>query len=207
MIVVRYSGQIPSNQMTYDGENKQLTSIPNDIPTNVEHLKLSGNRIAEITANAFSNFDQMVVLDLSSNLIANVEVGAFNDLGNLQYLYLHNNKISTLDPDVFRDTNELKVLYLGDNDITSVRPKHLISMWDLQELGLQNNQISTLNLEDLLRLPDFTLKLHLKGNPLTCNESLCWLDMAYQKLQIDWESAPTCSSGENFAGADICPGQ
>ena len=206
VIFVRHSKQIPPNLVTYEGENKQLTTIPDDIPANVEHLKLSDNRITEIKANVFSNFEKLIVLDLSSNLIANMEDGAFNGLESLQYLYLQNNKISALDPDVFRNTNQLKVLLLDDNEITSIRSKHLVSMWELQELGLQNNQIATLNLESLLRLPDFTLKLHLAGNPLTCNESLCWLDKAYQKLQIDWESEPTCSSGENWSGAQICPG-
>ena len=99
------------------------------------------------------------------------------------------------------------VLLLGNNDITSIRPKHLVIMFELQELGLQNNQISTLDLEGLLKLPDFALKLHLEGNPFICNESLCWLDKAYQKLEIDWDSDPACSSGENWPGADICPGK
>ena len=201
------STPIPSNLVTYDGENKQLTAIPDDIPANVEHLKLSANRITEITANAFSEFEQLIVLDLSSNLISTIEVGAYNGLGSLQYLYLQNNRISTLDPDVFRDTGELKVLLLGNNNITSIRPKHLVSLWELQELGLQNNQISTLNLEGLLKRPDFALKLHLGGNRLICNKSLCWLDKAYQKLEIDWDSDPTCSSGENWPGAEICPGK
>ena len=129
MIFVPLSTPIPSNLVTYEGENKQLTAIPDDIPANVEYLKLSGNRITEIKANAFSEFEQLIVLDLSSNQISTIEVRAFNGLGSLQYLYLQNNRISTLDPDVFRDTGELKVLLLGNNDITSIRPKHLVTMF------------------------------------------------------------------------------
>ena len=80
VIFVPFSTPIPPNLVTYDGENKQLTVIPDDIPANVEHLKLSSNRITEITANAFSNFDQLRYLDLSSNLISSIELGAFNGL-------------------------------------------------------------------------------------------------------------------------------
>ena len=108
-----FSTLIPSNLITYDGENQQLTAVPDDIPANVEHLKLSGNRITEITANAFSNFDQLRYLDLFSNLISNIELGTFNSLKRLQHLYLQSNRISSLEPGIFSDLEEVNVLLLA----------------------------------------------------------------------------------------------
>ena len=208
MIFVPFSTPIPSNLVTYEGENKQLTAIPDDIPVNVEHLKLSGNRITDITATAFSNFDQLRYLDLSSNLISSIELGAFNGLKRLQHLYLQNNRISSLEQGIFSDLEEVNVLLLGDNQITSIGLAQTSGLWDLSELGLENNRISTLDADAIWNgVPPYKVKLHLEGNPLSCNESLCWVDTEYQKLNIVWNRPPTCASGENWFDAQLCPGK
>ena len=207
MIFIPFCTPIRPNLVTYEGENKQLKSIPNDNSTNVEHLKLSGNRITEIPANAFANFEELYVLDLSSNQISNIELSAFNGLNRLRYLYLQNNRISSLKPGVFSDIEEIKVLLLGDNQMTAIGLAQTSGLLDLTELGLENNQISTLDADTVWDgLPPHRIKLHLEGNPFACNESLCWLDMAYQKLNVVWDNPPTCASGENWFNAQICPG-
>ncbi|CAJ1099246.1 adhesion G-protein coupled receptor G6-like isoform X1 [Octopus vulgaris] len=80
---------------------RNLLSIPQPIPTNVEYLDLRGNNIATIKEGTFTGLSNLKYLDLGWNNIATIKEGAFTGLSNLKYLYLHNNPIEKYEDGAF----------------------------------------------------------------------------------------------------------
>ncbi|XP_029654374.1 leucine-rich repeat and immunoglobulin-like domain containing-NOGO receptor-interacting protein 4 [Octopus sinensis] len=66
--------------------HRNLPSIPQPIPTNVEYLDLRGNKISTIKEGAFTGLSNLKTLNLRGNNIATIKEGAFTGLSNLKYL-------------------------------------------------------------------------------------------------------------------------
>ncbi|XP_036356051.1 leucine-rich repeat-containing protein 4-like [Octopus sinensis] len=62
--------------------NRNLQSIPQPIPTNVEYLDLNENNIATIKEGAFTGLSNLKTLRLGNNNIATIKEGAFTGLSN-----------------------------------------------------------------------------------------------------------------------------
>ncbi|XP_055492045.1 trophoblast glycoprotein b isoform X1 [Leucoraja erinacea] len=82
--------------------NRQLSSIPSDIPAGVERLFITGNSISTLGAGAFGQrLEHLLNLNLSDNKIESIEALAFASMPSLRQLDLSNNRISTLHPEAF----------------------------------------------------------------------------------------------------------
>ncbi|CAJ1099261.1 slit homolog 1 protein-like isoform X13 [Octopus vulgaris] len=97
--------------------NRNLLSIPQPIPTNVEYLYLHWNNIATIKEGAFTGLSNLKELTLNENNISTIKEGAFTGLSNLNYLALNENNISTIKEGAFTGLSNLKELYLFSNPI------------------------------------------------------------------------------------------
>ena len=61
-----------------------LTQIPDDLPTSVEHLSLTKNKISELPTDAFRRFKRLRKLYLDGNAITSIKQFAFRGLSHLQ---------------------------------------------------------------------------------------------------------------------------
>ncbi|CAJ1099267.1 E3 ubiquitin-protein ligase MIB2-like [Octopus vulgaris] len=148
--------------------HRNLPSIPQPIPTNVEYLYLGSNNIATIKEGTFtglSNLNYLALwgnsistinegtltglsnlkgLDLGGNNIATIKEGAFTGLSNLKTLGLGNNKISRIEKEMFQGLQNLEMLFLDNNKISRIEKEMFQGLQNLEELYLYENNISTI---------------------------------------------------------------
>ncbi|XP_052066215.1 toll-like receptor 4 [Mytilus californianus] len=99
---------------------RDLSNIPQNLPTNTTELDLSENVITEIGARTLNRYRKLL------------------------HLYIANNKISSLDSDAFSGLNELKVLTLIGNRLDHTKyPNNVFRpLRNIQELYLNRNMRS-----------------------------------------------------------------
>eukprot|EP00940_MAST-03C_sp_MAST-3C-sp2_P001365 g1365.t1 len=103
---------------------------------------------ANISADAFANLSQLVLLDLSSNEITSTPTTLFSPLMSLESLHMTNN---SLDSSFVHESRfgsallNLKELHLGRNRIESLTEASLRGLSSLEILDLNGNQINDLH--------------------------------------------------------------
>ncbi|XP_068442697.1 leucine-rich repeat-containing protein 17 [Clinocottus analis] len=98
-----------------DCQDRQLTTVMQDWPTDIHHLLLARNKIQVLRSNIFSQFTQLKSLDLQQNHISMVEDGAFSGLSQLTTLLLQHNRLKTATEEVLLPLPRLTYLRLYDN--------------------------------------------------------------------------------------------
>ncbi|WAR20834.1 SLIT-like protein [Mya arenaria] len=98
-----------------DCRDRQLTEIPDNLPTDATELDLSNNAIVAVDTGAFSGLSTLNTLLLNNNKISCVPLETFNHLGNLNLLSLFDNKIESLANGTFTPLENLQTLHLGRN--------------------------------------------------------------------------------------------
>ncbi|XP_036354947.1 leucine-rich repeat-containing protein 4-like [Octopus sinensis] len=89
---------------------RNLLSIPQPIPTNVEYLYLSENNISTIKEGVFTGLSNLKKVDLGYNKISRIEKEMFQGLHSLEKLELWNNNIATIKEGAFTGLSHLKEL-------------------------------------------------------------------------------------------------
>ncbi|KAJ0012447.1 hypothetical protein NQD34_016781 [Periophthalmus magnuspinnatus] len=98
-----------------DCQDRQLTTVMQDWPTDIHHLLLARNKIQVLRDNMFSQFTQLKSLDLQQNMISLVEEQAFNGLSKLTTLLLQHNSLKTASEEVLLPLPRLTYLRIYDN--------------------------------------------------------------------------------------------
>ncbi|KAM9705599.1 leucine-rich repeat-containing protein 17 [Menidia menidia] len=98
-----------------DCQDRQLTSVMQDWPRDVNHLLLARNKFQVLRNNMFAQFTQLRSLDLQQNAISMLEDGAFNGLFQLTTLLLQHNSLKTASEEVLLPLPSLTYLRLYDN--------------------------------------------------------------------------------------------
>lgn len=98
-----------------DCQDRQLTTVMQDWPTDIHHLMLARNQIQVLRDNMFSQFTQLKSLDLQQNFISMVEERAFSGLSQLTTLLLQHNGLKTASEDVLLPLPRLTYLRIYDN--------------------------------------------------------------------------------------------
>ncbi|XP_029655064.2 leucine-rich repeat-containing protein 4-like [Octopus sinensis] len=93
-----------------DCAKRNLTSIPQPIPTNVVYLYLRNNKISRIQKEMFQGLHRLQELGLGDNNISTIKEGVFTRLSNLKTLDLSGNKISRIEKEMFQDLHNLEIL-------------------------------------------------------------------------------------------------
>ena len=142
-----------------------LTSIPSDADTNATFFNFHGNALTAISANYFSNFTNLLLLDVSDNLISVLDSQAFAGTPII-YLELSMNGIQGDFPNLCVLNATLQVAILNHNDLTQVSNASLSCMSELKRLDLLHNTIT--EFPYLQALPTHYLFIHLAigDNPL-----------------------------------------
>ena len=71
-------------------QKKNLTSVPQEIQSNVLALDLSRNNIIRLTGNDFNGCNNLEILDISRNELQHIDPHTFNPLVNLKTLNIFN---------------------------------------------------------------------------------------------------------------------
>ncbi|KAI8495151.1 hypothetical protein Bbelb_271370 [Branchiostoma belcheri] len=95
--------------------NRNLSSVPQDLPTTITWLVLDHNAITNLSQSDFARND-----------IHNIETGSFNDTTNLRILHLQYNNISTIAADTLGNVLQLEALGLSGQLLRDVNPEDLI---------------------------------------------------------------------------------
>merc|ERR1711892_1637724 len=94
----------------------------------LELLHLSSNHIVSIPDRAFSNQRRLVELRMTRNKISDLSERTFSGLSKLQVLDLEENLINRLPSRVFKGLKSLKELRLGSNRISDVGKRAFIGL-------------------------------------------------------------------------------
>ena len=149
-------------------ENNKLTSMPNLSHMSLLYeLEIYDNLIQKIPRSHISGLVSLETLLIDRNLLHTMP--NFSHLSKLEELSLTENDITHVPASTLLGIPKLLKLRLNDNKISVLGD--ITSLW--ARLYLQNNNLTTL--PDLYNMKMKTLML--KGNPLSCNQSLCWLRM------------------------------
>lgn len=106
---------IEAGEKYLDCQDRQLTTVMQDWPTDIHHLLLARNKIQVLRDNMFAQFTQLKSLDLQQNEISMVESGAFKGLNQLTTLLLQHNGLNTASEEVLLPLPRLTYLRLYDN--------------------------------------------------------------------------------------------
>ncbi|KAA8580553.1 hypothetical protein FQN60_013511 [Etheostoma spectabile] len=174
--------------------NSKLNTVPQDIPSTVNGLDLSVNKIKKIQASDFKNLSLLMQLDLKRNLIWQIDPGTFANLIFLKKLNLNNNRLVQLGDGLFDGLNNLTELRLYRNHIRAVAPTSFKSLTSLTFLDISNNKLQHITRVHtiLQHLPNLW-ELVVKNNDLTTFQSweltnsslkLAYLDLSQNPIAV-----------------------
>lgn len=98
-----------------DCSNKDLNSIPSDLPSDIVKMDLSNNNIKHLKPKQFLLSKDLKLLNLSSNSLHHIDTGAFAGLLYLRELDLSNNSLHYFQYSVLEDLYFLRKLSLDNN--------------------------------------------------------------------------------------------
>uniref|UniRef100_A0AAY5K3I3 TIR domain-containing protein n=1 Tax=Esox lucius TaxID=8010 RepID=A0AAY5K3I3_ESOLU len=160
-----------SIKMNLNCRQRNLQTIPSDIPPVIKSLDVSMNNISKIKKSDFKNISVINCMNLSSNTISNVEDGAFLHLVALHGLDLGHNKLTTISEHMFQGLANMTRLQLHNNLISFIACSSFQNLSGLQIVNLTNNKLHHLsNVQPLVHLPNLR-ELYISNNNLHYFES------------------------------------
>ena len=146
----------------------KLTSIPSFSHMSLlKVLFLHENLLQEIPRNHISGLVSLEEFNLNTNLLVTMPNVSF--LAQLEILDVSYNGITVVPGSTLLGIPKLLTLKLNDNKISVLGD--ISALW--AEVRLENNNLTTLPDLYNMRLEELTLE----GNPMSCDQSLCWLRM------------------------------
>ncbi|XP_028305232.1 leucine-rich repeat-containing protein 17 [Gouania willdenowi] len=106
---------VEAGEKYLDCQDRQLTTVMQEWPKDIQHLLLARNKFQVLRDNMFSQFTQLKSLDLQHNDISKVEDGAFSGLSKLTTLLLQHNQLRTASEDILLPLPRLNYLRIYDN--------------------------------------------------------------------------------------------
>jgi len=114
--------------------------------SSLEDLNIARNRIPALPGNIFSANTLLKDVDASENEIVGLDADVFTDTKELKTLSLQGNRIDTLPIYVFRHMHNLRTLQLQRNAISGVLSNSLSGLASLRSLDLSQNRMGSLPL-------------------------------------------------------------
>ena len=131
-------------------EDNGCSCTINKLPSGIEHLQVSGNRIAELCNENCSQgslslrgLKKLRILNASRNNIRTITEDAFKDVTQIEWLDLSRNELRFYPKS--RSLNHLKHLDLSHNQITEVMNLCENILTSIETLNLSNNYISMID--------------------------------------------------------------
>ncbi|XP_066259947.1 toll-like receptor 2 [Euwallacea similis] len=140
---------------TSDCYNMDFRTFPKCLPSNIDVIELSQNRIRKVGKEELSLYTHLTHLYLSDNLIVNLEDDTFTELSSLETLDLSTNAISKVPASIF-ELSSLKTLYLSNNMNINIA-ESIEEAMPIHQSSLTKLDISFITEEDSpTDFPDFT---------------------------------------------------
>ena len=152
------------NVLAMDLAENVFSSFPKNLPTSLESLDMSGNKISKLYENEISYLVSLNTLLLARNSVVDLRPGAFNGLGNLRVLDLNQTRIGSVPRDLFEQLQNLTHLYLGKNKI-KILEKLSNPLVSLRVLDLSDNDCEMVDCPFAESFPSLQI-LNLERNNL-----------------------------------------
>lgn len=166
------------SKRSFSCANLTLTSIPEEIPSDVLSIDLSANEIRVIDDVAFYRFTEILNLNVGRNLLSYVSSDSFKRNTKLLRLMLDDNDLDTDFLKAVSTLNSLQELRLARNRITDTDQLSKIS--SLLTLDLSENEIDSLSSTILEDLPSLS-RLNAASNRL----KRCFLNVTFAPVQLE----------------------
>ncbi|XP_062547020.1 uncharacterized protein LOC134212826 isoform X2 [Armigeres subalbatus] len=146
-----------------DCSHEQLINAYTDVPTGVEILDLSINKISSIEKDDFQEYKQLIKLFLSENSIETISMNAFANLKKLLVLDLSHNRLEKLHEDLFETNENLIELNLSHNNFMAIQNQPFLKSPSIMTLDLSECKIPQIYENSFVYLPKLTM-MDLSGN-------------------------------------------
>ncbi|XP_040178682.1 toll-like receptor 4 [Rana temporaria] len=155
---------LETHQISMNCYNCNLSTVPADLPEEINGLDLSFNPLKHLYNKSLSRLSQLQILDLTRCGISAIEDDAFSGLDALHTLILTGNPIKHWSQVAFTGLHSLRKLVIVETSLASLSELQVGHFPSLQELNAAKNCI------DRLHIPSFLFKLHvldLRANRIT----------------------------------------
>lgn len=143
----------------------------------VTYIEMRENELTVIGMNTFRGLPNLDRMLIDKNKIHTIECDSFKDNTALNRLYLTSNKLEIITQCMFKGLHNLAILYLAKNNIHTIESRSFKDNIALTDLTFFNNELQTISqcIFDVENHPTGLNVFTIHSNPLSCDESLCWL--------------------------------
>lgn len=185
--------QITKDSQMATCQGRNLLRVPKDLPSSLQRLDLSYNKIQEITSEDFSALTQLRGLNLGYNNLGFIANDSFASNVLLEELSLFNNSLQEIPSQALRPLINLKLLEMSNNIYPSSTLDGVFSTFKkLQVFSMGGPAVSTIGSQDFIPLKDIPLKKfalktasnlmeYQRGAFSKLNTSALWCDIALDK--------------------------
>ena len=182
--------------ITYDKQSQGISSMLSyTIPWNTEKVDFQDNAITNVPAGYFRNLTNLIEITLQDNAVSDVEDFAFINVPTVREIILESNQLSIIRRNMFSGLVNLVSLNLDWNNIHEIQDGSFHNNSALNDLSLAMNQIEIISrcIFHPHNHPTGLDTFIMFGNPLSCNESWCWLKEADSTwITVEYASFTEC---------------
>ena len=180
--------------VSHNKNDAGLKKVPNNIPSNVDSIYLSRNKITIIRDYAFEHISGLEQLYINENSISTVQPRAFYGTA-IKILSLKDNLLEAI-PNAGDISSTVKIISLNNNLIEVVKREDLEDLTKLETLRLEGNPLTTM--PDVHRLLPLLKLLDVSSVEFFCCSSIAYLkDVPYDVLLVNDKP---CGSPPHLAG-------
>ncbi|XP_077986540.1 uncharacterized protein LOC144440942 [Glandiceps talaboti] len=155
------------NQSYVDCSQRELDSIPDNLPSFATDLDLYRNDITSLPPGSLASLQQLEHLGLANNNIETLHSGCLQGLHQLKILIIKTNALSYIEPNAFRDVPKLEILDMSSNHDLRGIPNYVFTpLKNLVTLHLRYTGIEMLSSSSLQGLVNLQ-ELYLNGGSIT----------------------------------------
>ncbi|XP_030596974.1 toll-like receptor 13 [Archocentrus centrarchus] len=183
----------PSADVSLDCTNRELLTVPDDLPRDAVSVNLFNNKLEKIHRDDFGDMPKLICVSLDLNKIAHVDDGAFIRLVALKKLCMQDNRLTNLTGGLFQGLSDLTMLDLRRNQIQFIHRMTFQHLTSLETVFLDSNRLQQVtSIQSILQLPHIQ-KLTISSNlfssfqtkdlPPNVSSSLTMLGLSSNKLK------------------------